>query len=104
MVGHRDLSFVVHFYDQKAGQLNLLGAGGGLGKIFTRLRWHFWTKIQRRRFLSYYLFKTMGPPTFKFLKKFPELPAGVETANPNKYSVVKREVHHDKKGDHAPAH
>jgi len=93
MVSSRNLTYVVHKYDQKAESTNLLDAKGGL---ISRLRWHYWTKNQRKKFLSYYLFKTWGPPTFKIKKTFKELPADLEKANPSKYSVPKREKHGDK--------
>jgi len=59
-------------------------------------------KFQKKKFLNYYLFKTYGPPTYKFMKTFKELPPEAEKQNPQKYSVAKREVHsHGDKKDAA---
>jgi hypothetical protein len=87
MVSSRNLTYIIHAYDEKAVSGNLLDKNGGL---ISRLRWHYWTKSQTKKFLSYYLFKTWGPPTFKFMKKFKELPGDLEKSNPSKYSVAKR--------------
>jgi len=91
MTGPNNLTYVVHSYDQKEGSYNLLDTSGGL---ISRLRWHYYCKSQRKKFLNYYLFKTYGPPTHKFMKKFKELPPEAEKQNPSKYSVAKRDTHH----------
>lgn len=57
---------MVHYYDQKAGAMNLFDKGG---MFFAFLRYYFWAKFNKKRFLAFYLFKTWGPPTGKFVMR-----------------------------------
>ena len=68
-LGQNSMTYVEHYYDQKASLLNMLGKNGGL---ISKIRYYYWGKAQKRKFLGYYLFKTWGPPTFKFKKTFPK--------------------------------
>jgi len=65
------------------------------GGIIARIRYMYWGKAQRRKFLGYYLFKTWGPPYHKFMKKFPELPGSPEEGQSGlgKYFAKKKEAH-----------
>jgi len=83
------LTYIIHGFDQKEVSGNLFGSTIGL---ISRMRWQYYTRSQKKKFLSYYLFKTYGPPTHKFFKKYKtDLP--VEQSNPSKYSVAKRDSH-----------
>lgn len=72
-LGQNKMTYMVHYYDQKEGALNLFDKGG---YFFAFLRYYFWGKFNKKRFLAFYLHKTWGPPTGKFVKRsFRALPA-----------------------------
>jgi len=61
------------------------------GGIIAILRYLYWGKLQRRRFLGYYLFKTWGPPYYRFMRRFKELPPDhpqVKKQNEGKEKIV----------------
>jgi hypothetical protein len=65
---------MVHFYNQREGYFNLFDSAGGPISV---LRYLYWGKMQKKKFLNYYLFKTWGPPLGKFMKRFSQLPEEV---------------------------
>jgi sulfide:quinone oxidoreductase len=96
LIGQDRLTYVVQLYDQKPGPMNLLDKSGG---IISKFRYLYWAKSQKKEFLNYYLRKTWGPPTHKFMKKFKELtPEKEAEVNPPnaRLTPVKKEA--------APAH
>jgi hypothetical protein len=41
--------------------------------IVAWIRYLYWAKSQKKKFMQYYLFKNWGPPTYKFMRKFGKL-------------------------------
>jgi len=70
-LGQNTLTYVVHYYNQKTSPFNLLDRNGGL---ISTIRYYYWGRAQKKKFLGYYLFKSWGPPTFKLKRYFQELP------------------------------
>lgn len=66
-LGQNRLTYVEHSYDGAPGRTHLLGKDGG---IISNLRYYYWGKLQKRKFLGLYLFKSWGPPGNKFKKQF----------------------------------
>jgi len=60
------MTYAVHYYDQKEGLLNLFDCHAF---FFAYLRYYFWGKLNKKRFLAFYLHKTWGPPTGKYFKR-----------------------------------
>lgn len=88
LLGQNKITYVVHSYDQNAGKLNLLDKSGGL---ISTLRYYYWARNQKKKFLGYYLFKTWGPPTFRIKKTFKDTPGGKEAQkDPHGYHAEKR--------------
>jgi len=88
ILGQNTMTFVAHYFDQKAASFNLVGSNGGL---LSKLRYYNWAKNQKKKFLGYYLFKTWGPPTFKFKKRFSDPPGGKEAqTDPHGYHATKK--------------
>jgi len=48
------------------------------GGPIARVRYWYWAKNQKKKFLNYYLAKSYGPPYHKILKTFRELPGSPE--------------------------
>lgn len=46
---------------------------GGLMGLVAWLRYLYWAKSQKKKFMQYYLFKNWGPPYYKKMKTFPKL-------------------------------
>jgi hypothetical protein len=46
--------------------LNLFDSSG---YFFAKLRYYFWGKLNKKRFLAFYLHKTWGPPTGKYFMR-----------------------------------
>lgn len=70
-LGQRELTYVEHYYDNKPGTFNLLGANGG---ILSMIRYMYFTKMLAKKFQGYYMFKNWGPPYNKFKPTWKELP------------------------------
>jgi hypothetical protein len=73
LLGQYTTTYVVHYYNQVEAWHNLLGHQRGVLSIVNWLRYLYWAKNQRKKFLQYYLFKNYGPPTYKFMRRFPAL-------------------------------
>ena len=65
------MTYISHYYHQKETWHNLLGSKGGIIAI---VRYLYYAKNQKKKFLDYYLERNKGPPYFKFLPTFKELP------------------------------
>ena len=109
LMGQYTTTYVVHYYNQVEGNSqkliifrlylfiykqfiawhNLLGHQRGVMSIVNWLRYLYWAKNQRKKFLQYYLFKNYGPPTYKFMRRFPALK---DFVNIIIYSVKRRGV------------
>lgn len=46
--------------------MNLFDSGA---YFFAYLRYYFWGKLNKKRFLAFYLHKTWGPPTGKYVMR-----------------------------------
>ena len=66
-LGQNRMTYVEHYYDQKPARAHLLGQNGG---IISSIRYYYYGKLQKRKFLGLYLFKSWGPPGNKFKKQF----------------------------------
>ena len=53
------LTYLEHEYDERPCTLNLLDSYGG---IVAMLRYYFWAKFHRKRFMAFSLGKSHGPP------------------------------------------
>jgi hypothetical protein len=62
---------VQHYYNQKEGWMNLLGAKNPL---IAMILYHKFSKMTRKSFIGLYLFKSWGPLYGKFKKTFKEIP------------------------------
>jgi NADH dehydrogenase FAD-containing subunit len=67
------LTYLIHEYDQRASSANLLDSNGG---IIAMLRYYFWAKFHRKRFMSFQLGKSSGPPYGKLGRPNFRKPAG----------------------------
>jgi len=76
ITGQASLTYIAHYYDQVPAWQNLWHKNGG---PIARIRYLYWAKQQKRKFLNYYLHKTWGPPYHKFKKTFGELPGSPES-------------------------
>jgi len=74
-LGQNTLTFVEHYYDQKASSLNLLSRNGG---IIAKLRYMNWVR-GKKGFMDFYLGKNYGPPYYKLKKTFKDAGAATET-------------------------
>jgi len=43
--------------------------------IVSWIRYLYWNKSQKKKFMQYYLFKNWGPPSYKLMRKFKKLTA-----------------------------
>lgn len=73
MMGQYTQTYVVHTYNQQEGWHNLLGGQGGPMTLLAYVRYLYWAKNHKKKFLQYYLFKNWGPPFYKKMKTFPKL-------------------------------
>lgn len=71
ILGQCTMTYVVHYYDGVPGQLNLLDKQGG---PVAYLRYLYWGKNMKKKFMQFYLFKNWGPPFYKFKKRFGKTP------------------------------
>jgi len=103
LLGQNTLTYITHTYDNKAANFNLIDKSGGL---ISRLRYYYWAKFQKRKFLGYYLFKTWGPPTFKVMRRFQATPGGKEAQIDPAYKAINRatDAHGEAPKVEKPAH
>lgn len=52
---------------------NLLAGEGGFLGLISWLRYLYWAKSQKKKFLQYFLFKNWGPPYYKKMRTFSKL-------------------------------
>ena len=76
-IGQNALTQVGHYYNQRPLFHNFWGKSGG---PIANARYYFWAKLQKKRFLGWYLKKSWGPPTFKLKRTFRELPGDKEAS------------------------
>ena len=67
ILGQNKLTYVEHYYDERPARFHLLDKSGG---PISRVRYYYWGKLQKKKFLGLYLFKSWGPPGHKFKKQF----------------------------------
>lgn len=97
-LGQNRLTYVEHSYEQKPGKFHLLGKNGG---IVSNLRYYYWGKMQKKKFLSLYLFKSWGPPGGKFKKQFEPLSVRLSRKVGN---LLRKLMFWKKKDDHGHGH
>ena len=66
-LGQNQMTYVETYYDQKPGRHHLSGASRG---IISNIRYYYYGKLQKKKFLGLYLFKSYGPPGGKFKQQF----------------------------------
>ena len=86
IIGQTRLTYVVHYYDMKPGALNLFDKGGS---PLSYLRYYYWGKNMKKKFIQFYLFKNWGPPFYKFKKRFGKTPV-----DPNEVVEAPKIAHH----------
>ena len=67
LLNENSITFVQHYYDQKADRFNLVDKEGG---VIAKMRYLNWTKKQKKDFAGLYLGKNYGPPYYGFPKSF----------------------------------
>jgi len=100
-LGQNKLTYMVHFYNQVEGKLNLLDKSGGPISV---LRYLYWGKMQKKKFLSYYLFKTWGPPYGKIMPRFFALSAEKKQGIADRAAANDAKYWPNGKPDFKPAH
>lgn len=66
-LGQNRMTYVEHYYDEKNGRHHLSGKNGG---VVSNIRYYYYGKLQKKKFLGLYLFKNWGPPGHKFKTQF----------------------------------
>lgn len=66
-LGQNEMTYVEHYYDGKEGRHHLSGKNGG---VISNIRYYYYGKLQKKKFLGLYLFKSWGPPGNKFKTQF----------------------------------
>lgn len=77
-LSQNSLTYLIHEYDQRASQANLLDSNSG---IVSMLRYYFWSKFHRKRFMAFQLGKSQGPPYGKLGRPSFRKPAGEPSDN-----------------------
>lgn len=86
------MTWIQHYYDNKAGWMNLIGTKD---PIIPRILYHRYAKMTKKSFIGLYLFKTWGPPYGKVKKTFKELPGTqVSKDSGKKFEPEKKVAHH----------
>lgn len=92
ILGQDKLTWIQHYYNNKEGWMNLLGASN---PIISRIMYHRFSKMTKKSFIGLYLFKSWGPPYGKVKKTFKELPGTQNATNAGKkFEPEKKVVQH----------
>lgn len=83
VLSQNEITYAVHYYDQKPHFQNLLAKNGG---IIASMRYYFWAKNQKKRFAGWYMKKSWGPPTFKLKRTFAK-PAGEQSESKSIFNI-----------------
>lgn len=101
-LGQNQMTYVEHLYDQQPGRTHLLGKDRG---VVSNVRYYYWGKMQKKKFLGLYLFKSWGPPGGKFKKQFEPFSVRAQRKLNNILRKLKFwEKSEDHHGDHGHGH